>query len=167
MTGHRGPVAESNQHYFTRPAERLVLEGYRQWSVGLETESAIPCEMAWDLYVATLGPADGQNALSELANYVKTLRNCASCPLRSFPFKSRHLCTEECLTMGLVSGLQHDIDTVELCLNHLTCPRRCDEVAWAASGFATTLKCLGQVMLPIPSKVIADILTRSQNQTYH
>lgn len=68
--------------------------------------------------------------------------------------------------MGLIAGLQHDVDTAELCLKQIACPMNCYEIQMAAASFANTLKCFDQVMLPIPSRVIEDILSRATS-TYH
>lgn len=151
----------ANGDYFERRPEKLVLEGYRRWSAGFQSGSIVPWEMAWNLYATELGPADGRWVLGELANYVRTLRSCATCPLRAFPFHSRHLCVEECLTMGLIAGLQNDADAAELCLSRIACPRRCEPVEKAAQSLASTLVETGQRMLPIPRDVIAEVLSRA------
>lgn len=167
MTKSLAHTGRSNRCYFERTPERLVLEGYRHWSAGYETGSIEPWELAWSIYAAELGSHDGRRALSELSGYVRTLRKCATCPLRSFPFNSRHLCREECLTMGLIAGLQHESDAVDLCLGHLACRGTCDIVEDAARRFAETLSGLEQVMLPIPRHVIEDIATRPGKDRFH
>jgi len=160
---HNGSVDD----YFNRLPEKLVLEGYRHWWAGYETGSIEPWELVWNLYAVALGTCDARRALPVLSNYVRTLKRCAACPLRSFPFHSRHLCTEECLTMGLVAGLQHGDEAAELCLRELACPIRCNEVEDAANDLAQTLTELQQVMLPIPATVIEDVLRRARPATVH
>lgn len=157
----------ANSDYLEREPERLVLEGYRRWSAGFETGSIAPWEFAWDLYADILGDQDAGVALASLARYVRTLKRCATCPLRSFPYESRHICLDECLTIGLIAGLQHGIDATELCLHHIACPQRCGEVEVAAADFAHTLRALRQVLLPVPSHVLADVLQRSAQTRFH
>jgi len=157
----------ANDVYLERQPERLVLEGYRRWSSGFETGSIAPWEMAWDLYSEALGHQDAGVALASLSQYVRTLKRCAACPLRCYPYDSQHLCVEECLTMGLIAGLQHDTDTAKFCMQHITCPQRCEEVEQAAANFAETLKNLGQVMLPVPSHVLTDIVKKGSGGIAH
>jgi hypothetical protein len=147
--------------YFERPAEKLVLEGYRHWTAGYDTGSVVPWEMAWALYSEILGDADARVALAELSHFIRTLGRCANCPLRAFPFGAHHICRDECLTLGLIAANQHqDFRSAELCLGGLACPARCGEMAEAARDFAAALSGFEQKLLPIPDGVIGDILTR-------
>ncbi|KZL20599.1 hypothetical protein PsAD2_01085 [Pseudovibrio axinellae] len=157
----------ANDIYLERQPERLVLEGYRRWSAGFETGSIAPWEMAWDLYDEALGHHNAGLAIASLSQYVRTLNRCATCPLRSFPYESQRLCVEECLTMGLIAGLQNDTDTAALCLSQIVCPQRCQEVEYAALNFAQTLKCMGQVMLPVPENVLEDIQQKATHKNFH
>lgn len=167
MTNQFSKALGSNSNYLERPPERLVVEGYRQWTAGFDTGSIHPWELTWQMYCEELGTKDGNIAVAELSNFVRTLKRCATCPLRSFPFNSSHLCVEECLTLGLISDLQHDIDAKSLCLDLLTCPIKRDEVEGAAAGFASALKCFGHILLPVPTPVIEDVLHRSSKPTMH
>lgn len=162
--------APAGQHglYFERPPEKLVLEGYRRWMAGFETGSVVPWELTFSLYTGLLGSERGRRALSELSHFVRTLRSCAACPLRSFPFGAHHICRDECLTMGLVAALQHDDQgAARLCLAAMACPALGGELVTAARGFAETLADLDQVLLPIPSQAIEDILNRAKRATIH
>ena len=94
--------------YFERPPERLVLEGYRRWLAGYDSGSVTPWEMTQALYEELLGAAEGRHVLAELSHFVRTLRQCAACPLRSFPFGAHHVCRDECVALGLIAALQHD-----------------------------------------------------------
>ncbi|MBA8899426.1 MULTISPECIES: hypothetical protein [unclassified Phyllobacterium] len=154
--------------YFDRAPEKLVLEGYRRWTAGFETGSVIAWEMAYGLYSEILGTREGNRALSELSFFIRTLRHCALCPLKTFPFGSHHVCKEECLTLGLIAGLQNcDMLAARTCLNAMACPSRHEEVENAAIGFAETLVELDQVLLPIPKFAIDDIISRPMRAKYH
>ncbi len=157
--------------YFDRTPEKLVLEGYRRWIAGYDTGSVRPWELAWDLYAALLGPQAGRRAWGELGHFVRTLRQCANCPLRSFPFGAHHVCREECLALGLIAGLQHaDRNAVHACLNAISCPLRAGEVSAAAGEYAETLASMRHYLLPIPEAAIADIVARAapaQHETVH
>ncbi|TKT82607.1 hypothetical protein [Aquamicrobium sp. LC103] len=154
--------------YFQRKPEKLVLEGYRRWMAGFETGSVAPWEMTWELYAAALGARPGRQALAELSNFVRTLRHCAACPMRSFPFNAHHICRDECLTLGLIAGYQHgDRRTAQTCLSAIACAARGPQISEAAESFADTLAALDQKLLPIPQFAIEDVLARSRSQTVH
>ena len=81
----RPPSAALDPHdgcYFERPPERLVLEGYRRWLAGYDSGSVTPWEMTQALYEELLGAAEGRRVLAELSHFVRTLRQCAACPLQ-------------------------------------------------------------------------------------
>lgn len=153
--------------YFERLPEKLVLEGYRRWTAGFETGSIIPWEMTWGLYSDLLGPSGAKRAVGELSHFIRVLRHCASCPLRAFPFDSHHVCREECLTLGLISGIQNqDALLMDTCLGAIACQRRCDDVAEAARNFAGTLADFGQTLLPIPVHAIHNAIDSALNMTH-
>lgn len=149
--------------YFERPPERLVLEGYRRWLAGYESGSVTPWEMTQILYEELLGAAEGRRVVTELSHFVRTLRRCAACPLRSFPFNAHHVCRDECLALGLIAALQHDDEGAALtCLSAMACPALASNVAEAAVSFADALAGARHYLLPIPQSAIEDVLTRSR-----
>lgn len=148
--------------YVDRPAEKLVLEGYRHWTRGTVQRSPGPWTQAQILYRGMLGDDNGEQAIIALANFVRTLGQCAMCPLRVFNSGSYFICRDETLVMGLIAGIQNgDEPTVTLCLEKLCYSDLCDQAAMAAGNFALTLKSMDKVMLPIPAHVVARITTRS------
>ncbi|WP_193435250.1 hypothetical protein [Brucella pituitosa] len=154
--------------YYDRLPEKLVLEGYRRWTAGFETGSIIPWEMTWGLYSELLGPSEAKRAVGELSQFIRVLRHCATRQLRAFPFDSQHVCREECLTLGLISGLQNqDGLLLQTCLEAIACKRRCDDVADAARSFADTLADFGQTLLPIPIHAIDSALNINRRATFH
>ncbi|MDR6632188.1 hypothetical protein J2X72_000959 [Phyllobacterium sp. 1468] len=154
--------------YFDRTPEKLVLEGYRRWTAGFETGSVIAWEMSYGLYSELLGTRNGNRALSELSFFIRTLRHCALCPLKTFPFGSHHVCREECMTLGLIAGIQNcDMVAARTCLNAMACPSRHEEVENAAIGFAETLAEMDQMLLPIPKSAIVDIISRPLRANFH
>ncbi len=154
--------------YFARVPERLVLEGYRRWLAGYESGSVTPWEMTSTLYSDLLGADAGGRAVGDLWRFVRTLRRCASCPLRCFPFDARHICREECLTLGLIAALQHDDrDAETLCLSAIACAAMRHDVCAAAETFADTLSEFDQILLPIPPTAINDVLARADQRRIH
>lgn len=168
MTIRIGDINGHNGCYFDRVPEKLVLEGYRRWLAGYDTGSVTPWEMGWALYTQLLGGAEGRRALSDLSHFVRTLRNCAACPLLSFPFGAHHVCRDECLALGLIAALQHDDDAAaSACLDAMSCPARRADMREAATSFADTLAGLRQYLLPIPVHAIEDVLVRAGHATVH
>ncbi|MFU0504276.1 hypothetical protein [Pseudaminobacter sp. NGMCC 1.201702] len=154
--------------YFERAPEKLVLEGYRRWLAGFETGSVAPWELTFTLYTEILGAAEGRRALTELSHFVRTLRQCAACPLRSFPFGAHHICRDECMALGLIASFQHgDTETARLCLDAVACQARRGAIGEAACGFARTLSELEHDLLPIPRSAIEDVLSRATRTTIH
>lgn len=168
MTMHFHYETDRHETYLERTPEKLVLEGYRHWIAGYDNNSVIPWELAWSLYERILGADRAKSAIAELANFIRVVGRCATCPLKSFPNGAHHLCREECLTLAMIAGAQHaDEAVIRKCLNAMTCPTRCDAVAMAAGSFALTLRAMDQNLLPIPVNVIDDILCRGNSKTVH
>ena len=154
--------------YFERVPEKLVLEGYRRWMAGFDTGSVAPWETTWALYADLLGPTDARKAMGELSHFVRTLRQCATCPLRSFPFGAHHICRDECLTLGLIAAHQHcNTEAAALCLSVMSCPTRWRNVDDAAGSFASSLASLDHHLLPIPAAAIEDVIARAARTTVH
>ena len=148
-----------DDEYFSRPAEQLVLEGYRYWSNGYALGSIQPWEAARALFINKLGNLNGRRALSSLSNFISVLGTCATCPLKTYPYGARHLCRDEVLILGLIAGIQYDDKQMtNLCLRHLSCPTQCDHVAVAAGEFALVLKTMNKVLMPIPLEVIQQVI---------
>lgn len=154
--------------YFERLPEKLVLEGFRYWNAGYATGSVTPWELAWKLYADSLGQELGRYLLSDLSHFVRTAHRCANCPFRTFPYGAHHVCRDECITLGLIAGMQHGEEAaVQACLNALTCPMKCASVAAAADSFAASLVKSELVLMPIPAAVIDDVLSRDGRGTIH
>ncbi|WP_370321534.1 hypothetical protein [Oricola sp.] len=148
--------------YLARPAERLVLEGYRHWTCGFATGDGMSWRSATELYQDILGGHGSATAVQALSDFVSTLGRCATCPLKTFASGSSHICRDEVLVMGLIAGIQNDDEeATALCLSELSCETRCDEVALAAGAFALVLRGLDKHLIPIPASVLRDILARS------
>lgn len=151
--------------YCDRAPEKLVLQGYRLWSLGMATQQLTHWEDAWNLFAGTLGSDDGRSAMDAMVKFVRTLGRCAACPLKTHAPESAWLCQDEVLVLGLIAGIQHgDDEAVNFCLNALSCATRCHDVELAAGEFALTLRSLNKRLLPISLDVLADALGRLSSQ---
>ncbi len=139
-----------------RPAERLVLEGYRR-SIAIgdrsDAHDAVDALFRDDLGTTHVGPAVG--ALRQL---VKALGLCATCPARAAWADDEPMGPDEALMLGLISAMQHgDDEAAEACLRALTCDERCQPVAMAAATFALVLKSYGRTLLPVSPLAIRQL----------
>lgn len=156
--------AAGHAAYFDRPPEKLVLDGYRHLIRAAALSSKKQLTQAQLLYRGVLGDEDGEKAILALAKFVRTLGQCAACPLNVFNVGSRFICRDETLVMAMIAGVQNaDEPTVTFCLEKLCSHDHRDRAILAAGAFALTLKYMDQVMLPIPVHVVERVLTRSRS----
>jgi hypothetical protein len=153
-----------------RQPENLVVGGYRGWlHFASERDVARLREVRSD-YVRHLGEQAGTAAMRGLERLIGNLGACAGCPLRFLCQGSKHLCREECLMLGLVSGLQNgDEDAALLSARFLSSPAQAPELLSAAAEFAMTLKFAGQQLLPIHAHTVDQFggATRAPQPTLH
>lgn len=150
-----------------RQPESMVLKAYRGWRRGLAVRDLDVLEGIWKLFTDTLSPNSATLAFDAMAQFVRALDGCASCPLRRHPMGDDHLHPDEALVIGLISALQND-DTkaASFCLSALTCHSRCEEVEAAASLLAMALKVDGQTLLPA-SVELQPVAQHLINHTLH
>ena len=97
-----------------------------------------------------------------MASLIRQLGACATCPLRFYKPGAGHLCRDECLVLGMVSGAQHgDEDLLVQSAKLLTCSDTCIEVIERASAYAGILLGHSHRLASIPLSAIADIDMRS------
>lgn len=153
-----------------RQPESLVVGGYRGWLHFASERNAAHLREVRSDYVRHLGEHAGVAAMSGLERLIGNLGACANCPLRFLCQGSKHLCREECLMLGLVSGLQNgDEDAALLSAQFLSSPGQAPELLSAAAEFAMTLKFAGQQLLPIHAHTVGQFggATRAPQPTLH
>lgn len=144
--------------YLRQQPENLVINGYRNWVAGLAHSDTRYWDAAWSAHAKMLGAIDGQIALDAMACLVRQIGSCATCPLRFYKPGAGHLCRDECLVLGMVSGAQHgDEDSLVQSAKLLTCSDACIEVVEQASAYAAILLGHSQRLAPIPLGAIVDI----------
>lgn len=148
--------------YLARPAERLVVEGYRNGLSGCATGDAAAWRGAWALYREELGVADGRIAFDGLIGLIGTLGRCARCPLRFFNSDMRHLCRDEGLLLALIAAAQHgDEQTGQIAAQALSCPLRCGELAMSATDYGLRLRMVGRTLLPVSAATATSLAGQS------
>jgi hypothetical protein len=157
--------------YLARTPEILVVGGYRAWLHFAIEQNAASLETIQAQFNRHLGKPAAFVAMAGLESMIRQLGTCASCPLRCFCQGSQHLCRDECLILGLVSGLQNGEDEAAyLSAGNLSSNARAPEVVASAGEFAMALKFAGQQLLPIPVDTLHRIIKGGQaasNPTLH
>lgn len=147
------------QAYLDRPAEMLVLEGYRNWTDGILRQSKDPWWKARMLYSSELGATDGPQTFQALSDFIETLGLCANSPLKTQPTGSEGLCRDEVLILGLIAGIQHgDESAIRVCVDTLSCASSHNRVMLMAGTFASLLKLSNLTLFPIPASVLMKII---------
>ena len=157
--------------YLEREAEALVVGGYRGWLEFAVDPDVRKLEAVWNAFNRSLDRHCARLAMSGLETLIRRLGTCATCPLRFHCQGSSHLCRDECLVLGLVSGLQNgDEETAFLSAGALTSQARALERLRAGSEFAMAMKSGGKHLLPISGqtiRMIAASAPHSGNKTLH
>ena len=152
--------------YLRREPENLVVNGYRNWILGMVEKDVAHWEQVWNSHARSLGPGPARIAIDGLQELVRTLGACATCPLRFHRPDTGHLCRDECLILGLIAGLQHgDEDAAWQSAAGLSCATKCGQVMAASGTYAFSLKHADRVLLPVPAAAIRDIELQSAQQS--
>lgn len=152
----------TSEDYRTREPEMLLLEGYRNWTMGVAECQISYWDQARNLFSESMGSGKGGIALDALMHFLQTLGMCAACPMKTHRPKSPHLCFDEILVLGLVAGIQHENERViAFCLDTLCCPAHIKNVEYAARAFAITFGSMNRKLLPVPLAVLQDIASKT------
>ncbi len=156
------------QDLLDRPAESLVVRGFRCWMAGYEFGDIDCWETAWREYSDVLGPRDARAVLSDLQFWIRTLREVSARPVSCFPHCCRHLCHDECMVLSLVSAHQRqDLGAARAAAHHLSGLHNGRELAAlidASGDFACALADAGQHLIPVNIAVVESIAAQDFNR---
>jgi len=144
-----------------RRAERLVVQGLRGWMAGYETGDIACWEAVWNDYCRELGHEKAKRVVSELAAWVRVLRNGAGRPIDCYPRPCRFMCRDECLALRLLGGCQKGhgpIASDSAC--KLIASSRVSEVLEAARCYAEELADAGLELDPVTDEMMTAIAER-------
>jgi hypothetical protein len=167
------PTASSNPTgtsapLFDRLPERLVLEGFRRWVAGYASGDLSHWEEVWNLYAASLGAQDARNVVDRLAQFVRSVRAWAACPIACFPGGCRHVCQQEWFALAMVSASQNqDLDCLAAAMRHLLEPEGYEEAMLPALAYAEAMKEHDLLLMPVPRNVIDEVAGRPQHKRLH
>ena len=145
-----GP-ASGRRSWVSVPAgpERLVGVGFRCWLAGYQTSDIECWELAWREYDAALGSRQAKLALTELACWVRAVRNAAQRPIEIYPAACAGFCQDECMAISIVAACQQSAcPAARACAFALLGNACVDEAIESAEAFAATLSALGQKLSP-------------------
>ena len=135
------PLAFNPSHQ----AEHLVGLGFRCWMAGFETSDIACWETGWNAYVTALGPARAKPAITELACWVRTVRDGACRKLKYLPFGCAGFCRDESIAISMIAACQHSACPAQrACAFALLGSSNIEEVVDSAAAFADALRIAGQ-----------------------
>ena len=141
-----------------RPAERLVISGYRNMMAAYELGDGDCWEEIWRSFTHELGSRAARRTVGEVQYWARTLRASSERPLAFYPNRSLHLCEDECMALSLVAAAQSGDSDAGCCAAGMLLGTeegsRVNDVWQASSHLATALRCSGQVMHACPRTVI-------------
>ena len=97
----------ADERLLDRPAERLVVTGFRCWMAGYEYGNIECWEVAWNEYARELGAAGARRAFGDLQYWIRTIRDAAHRNIECFPYCCNCVCRDECIALSIISALQN------------------------------------------------------------
>lgn len=160
-------TATRAEDYLNRPAERLVIEGYRLLA-GATSDGGTPSlSGTLCLYQNELGVSAGAEAAAALERFMTSLKACAINPLTAYRPGSRFISPDEVLVLGIICGIQHwDEQIFRVCLTQLCAKTDLLKVAASAETFAMTLRNCGVILTPLPLSLRARITHLSETKRH-
>lgn len=122
------------------PVARLVGIGFRSWYAGYETGDINCWEAGWHHFNQQLGHAQAKGAVTELACWVRAVREYTKRPIEVFPMGCSGFNADERLAISLVAASQKEAcPALTSCAYALTGTDDTQDVIHAAQGFAYAL----------------------------
>ncbi|WP_224408224.1 hypothetical protein [Afifella sp. IM 167] len=154
--------------YLDRPAEQLVVNGFRLWVAGYQTGEIEHWSEAWNLFAQRVGDSRARTSVTQLAYWVRSIFLWRSDPIRCFASGCPHICRDECLAVSMISACQNQDSTcLEFCLGRFCGFADRSEPLEAALSFASVLDSQGQRLMPVPCEVVRGLVETPLPRTYH
>ncbi|GAB4226713.1 MAG: hypothetical protein Kow0032_04770 [Methyloligellaceae bacterium] len=134
-------------HYLPGKAERLVGIGFRCWLAGYDTADISCWETGWNHYARELGVSAAKTAVTELACWVRSMREASCRKLAYYPYGCSRFCRDECIAMSMVAASQHSAcPAMRACAFALLGSSAIDGVVDSTTSFASALAATGHVL---------------------
>lgn len=154
----RADLGAGTERLLDRPAERLVVVGFRCWMAGYEYGSIECWEVAWNEYAGDLGAARARRAFGDLQYWIRATRDASQRTIACFPHCCRCVCRDECMALSVIAALQMgDARLARTAAHHLTGARQTHEIdamLEAGAAFAAALIEADRRLLPITRAVV-------------
>ena len=132
-----------------REPERLVGLGFRAWLAGYQTGDIACWEQAWTIYSNALGPRQARPALTDLACWVRAIRNATCREIKVYPGQCAGFCRDECMAIAMIAASQHGAcPALCACAWALLESSTIDEVVEGAACLGATLKSCDKILSP-------------------
>lgn len=130
-------------------AERLVGLGFRFWLAGYKSGDINRWDDAWQIYSAALGAANARAAVTQLAEWVRSVSAAARRDIKVCSDDCDALCRDECLAVSMIAACQHNTcPAMRACAFTLIESSLIEEVVHNAESFAITMRGFDQVLSP-------------------
>jgi len=130
-------------------AERLVGLGFRSWLAGYQTGDIACWEQAWAIYSNALGPRQARPVLTDLACWVRAIRNASCRSIEVYPAQCAGFCRDECMAIAMVAASQHRAcPALRACAWALLESSSIDEVVEGAECLGDTLRTCDKILSP-------------------
>lgn len=127
--------------------ERLVGLGFRSWLAGYQTGDIACWEEAWAIYSNALGPQQARPVLTDLACWVRAIRNASCRSIEVYPAQCAGFCRDECMAIAMVAASQHGAcPALRACAWALLESSTIDEVVEGAESLGATLRNCNRVL---------------------
>lgn len=131
----------------TRQPERLVGIGFRCWFAGYDTCDIDCWETGWNFYARELGTARAKQAVTELACWVRAVRDTACRKITYYPYGCAGFAPDECVAISMVAASQHSAcPALRACAFALLGSSDIDSVVDSAQDFASVLATAGHML---------------------
>ena len=125
--------------------EQLVGIGFRGWLAGYDYEDISCWEQVWNAYAATLGPAPAKTVITDLASWVRTVRQTTCRRIETYPFGCAGFCRDEWIAISMIAASQHNhCPALRACAFALVGTSDIDAMLDEAADFASKLSSVDQ-----------------------
>ena len=108
---------------------------------GYETSDINCWEAGWSEYSSKLGAGRAKTTVTELACWVRIMRQFSTRKMDYFPLGCKGFCRDECVAISMIAACQHkECPALKACAFALIGPHGYDEVIDAADNFAAALQ---------------------------
>ena len=143
--------------------EKLVGIGFRSWIAGYQTGDISCWEFAWATYANVLGEKQAKPVLTDLACWVRAIRDASCRSIEVYPAQCARFCRDECVAISMVAASQHGAcPAMRACAYALLESSTIDDVVEGAESLGARLRGCDRIL---SANAICDAMAMAQVQT--